>query len=387
MKKKICVFISNRANYSSIKSVMLEIKKNPKLELQLILGSSAILDRFGSVKNDIIKDGFKPDFLINILVEGSSPSTMAKSTGLAMIELSSIFSKIRPDVALTVGDRFENMAFALTAAYMNIIVAHTMGGETSGTIDESIRHAITKFAHLHFPATKDAANRIIKMGEDPKRVFLVGCPRVDLVKQILRKPSKKILKNLFHKDGVGQPFDINQPFLLISQHPVTTEFGLGEKQIMTTLNAISKINLPAIILWPNPDAGSDDISRGIRKWREKDLAKNMYFFKNLNVEKYIHLMNKTVCLVGNSSSGIREGAFIGTPVVNIGTRQDTRMCGSNVIHSEYNVDKILAAIKKQISLKKYNRQNIYGNGTASKKIISQILKNINHISVQKNITY
>ena len=366
---------------------MLEIKRNPKLELQLILGSSAILDRFGSVKNDIIKDGFKPDFLIDILVEGSSPSTMAKSTGLAMIELSSIFSKIRPDVALTVGDRFENMAFALTAAYMNIIVAHTMGGETSGTIDESIRHAITKFAHLHFPATKDAANRIIKMGEDPKRVFLVGCPRVDLVKQILIKSSKKILKDLFHKDGVGQPFDINQPFLLISQHPVTTEFGLGEKQIMTTLNAISKINLPAIILWPNPDAGSDDISRGIRKWREKDLAKNMYFFKNLNVEKYIHLMNKTVCLIGNSSSGIREGAFIGTPVVNIGTRQDTRLCGSNVIHSEFNEDKILAAIKKQISKKKYSRQNIYGNGNASKKIISQILKNINHIRVQKNITY
>jgi UDP-hydrolysing UDP-N-acetyl-D-glucosamine 2-epimerase len=387
MKKKICVFISNRANYSSIKSVMLEIKRNPKLELQLILGSSAILDRFGSVKNDIIKDGFKPDFLIDILVEGSSPSTMAKSTGLAMIELSSIFSKIRPDVALTVGDRFENMAFALTAAYMNIIVAHTMGGETSGTIDESIRHAITKFAHLHFPATKDAANRIIKMGEDPKRVFLVGCPRVDLVKQILRKSSKKILKDLFHKDGVGQPFDINQPFLLISQHPVTTEFGLGEKQIMTTLNAISKINLPAIILWPNPDAGSDDISRGIRKWREKDLAKNMYFFKNLNVAKYIHLMNKTVCLIGNSSSGIREGAFIGTPVVNIGTRQDTRLCGSNVIHSEFNEDKILAAIKKQISKKKNSRQNIYGNGNASKKIISQILKNINHIKVQKNITY
>ena len=387
MKKKICIFISNRANYSSIKCVLQEIKKNKKLELQLILGSSAILDRFGSVKNDIIKDGFKPNFLISILVEGSTPSTMAKSAGLAMIELSSIFSKIKPDIALTVGDRFENMAFALTAAYMNIVVAHTMGGETSGTIDESIRHAITKFSHLHFPATKDAAKRIIKMGEDPKKVFLVGCPRIDLVKQILKTPSKEVLKNLFQKDGVGEPFDINQPFLLISQHPVTTEFGSGEKQIIMTLNAISKINLPSIILWPNPDAGSDDISRGIRKWREKGLAKNMYFFKNLSVEKYIHLMNKTSCLIGNSSSGIREGAFIGTPVLNIGTRQNTRLSGSNVVHANYDTNKIFIAIKKQILVKKYKKKNIYGDGTASKKIVSKILEQINYVNVQKKITY
>jgi UDP-hydrolysing UDP-N-acetyl-D-glucosamine 2-epimerase len=384
MKRNICVFISNRANYSSIKCVLQKIKINKKLNLQLILGSGAILDKYGHVSTLIKKDGFNSNFELNILVQGSTPETMTKTAGLALIELSTIIKKIKPDIAIVVGDRYENMSFAMAAAYMNIKIIHTMGGEVSGTIDESIRHAITKFSHIHFTASKDAYQRVIKMGENPKNVFQVGCPRIDLVKQVLKK--KINLSNIF-ESGVGEKFDINKPFLIVSQHPVTTEYKYANQQILETLKALNKTNLPAIVLWPNPDAGSEDIARGIRRWRELGLAKKMHFFKNIEIEKYIHLLNKTVCLVGNSSSGIREGAFIGVPVVNIGTRQNKRLRGKNVIDVNCNHKDIFRAILKQIKIKKYKKENIYGSGNASKKIVDILIKKIERIPVQKEISY
>jgi UDP-hydrolysing UDP-N-acetyl-D-glucosamine 2-epimerase len=384
MKRNICVFISNRANYSSIKCVLQKIKINKKLNLQLILGSGAILDKYGHVSTLIKKDGFNSNFELNILVQGSTPETMTKTAGLALIELSTIIKKIKPDIAIVVGDRYENMSFAMAAAYMNIKIIHTMGGEVSGTIDESIRHAITKFSHIHFTASKDAYQRVIKMGENPKNVFQVGCPRIDLVKQVLKK--KINLSNIF-ESGVGEKFDINKPFLIVSQHPVTTEYKYANQQILETLKALNKTNLPAIVLWPNPDAGSEDIARGIRRWRELGLAKKMHFFKNIEIEKYIHLLNKTVCLVGNSSSGIREGAFIGVPVVNIGTRQNKRLRGKNVIDVNCNHKDIFRAILKQIKIKKYKKENIYGSGNASKKIVDILIKKSERIPVQKEISY
>ena len=162
------------------------------------------------------------------------------------------------------------MATTLASAYMNIPLAHTMGGEVSGTIDESIRHAITKFSNFHFPASKDAEERIIKLGENTDSVFCVGCPRIDLVSEIIHKNDNLEMKNVFEK-GVGREFDLNEKFLILSQHPVTTEFGDGESQIRTTLESIQEIGIPALVLWPNADAGSNDISRGIRKWRENEL--------------------------------------------------------------------------------------------------------------------
>ena len=190
--KKICTVIGSRANYSSIKSAMRAIKDHPELELQLVCVASALLDRYGQVVNLIERDGFRVDEKLHILVEGETPATMVKSTGMGLIELSSVFDRLRPDVVITVGDRFETMATTLAAAYMNIPVAHTMGGEVSGTIDESIRHAVTKFAHIHFPASRDAAERIIKLGERSETVFRVGCPRIDLVAEILNRDGNGI---------------------------------------------------------------------------------------------------------------------------------------------------------------------------------------------------
>ena len=300
--RKICVVVGSRANYSSIKSAMRAIAQHPDLELALVVGASAVLDRYGSVVDLIERDGFSPVARIHMLIEGETPATMAKSTGLGLIELSSVFDRIKPDVVLTVGDRFETMATTLAAAYMNIPVAHTMGGEVSGTIDESIRHAVTKFAHIHFPASSDALERIIQLGERPEHVHLVGCPRIDLVAEILAQDNE-VGGDIF-REGVGPSFSLDGPFLLVSQHPVTTEYGTGEEQITATLEATEQIGLPAIVLWPNADAGSEDIARGMRKWREHGRAGHMHFFKNLPVDTYVRLLRRAACLVGNSSSGI-----------------------------------------------------------------------------------
>lgn len=382
--RKICVVVGSRANYSSIKSVMSAIKAHPNLKLQVVAAASAVLDRYGAVIDHMEADGFTVDARVYSLIEGDTPATMAKSTGLGLIELPTIFQSLQPDVVLTVGDRFETMATALAAAYMNIPIAHTMGGEVSGTIDESIRHAVTKFSHIHFPASKGAAERLLKLGEREQDVYLVGCPRMDIVAEILEQ-LKNSSDSQIHLEGVGDKVDINKPFLIVSQHPVTTEYGEGERQIWDTLLAVKDTGLPAIVLWPNPDAGSDDISRGIRKWREQGKGESMLFLKNLPVEDYIKLMSKTACLVGNSSSGIREGAFIGAPVVNIGSRQHARERGNNVIDVGHNKTEIFDALMRQIKFGHHQSDVVYGDGTAGKKI-ADILSKCTW-KIQKTISY
>jgi UDP-hydrolysing UDP-N-acetyl-D-glucosamine 2-epimerase len=382
--RKVAIFVGSRANYSSIKSVLAAIQRHPDLELLLLVGASALLERYGSVVDLIEQDGFEVAARVYMLVEGETPSTMAKSTGLGLLELTAHFEQMRPDVVVTVGDRFETMATTLAASYMNIPVAHTMGGEISGTIDESIRHAVTKFAHIHFPASADARDRIIRLGEVPEHVHLVGCPRIDLVADILSKPMVCLQPALFD-EGVGGELDLDQPFILVSQHPVTTEYGEGEAQITMTLEAISELDLPAIVLWPNADAGSDSIARGIRKWRERKCDGRMRFFKNLSTESYVSLMRRTSCLVGNSSSGIREGAFIGTPVVNIGSRQTARERGNNVLDVPYDKSKIREAIVRQMSHGTYAMEAIYGDGRAGQRIADILSTEV--VDIQKRITY
>ena len=384
MLKKICFVLGSRANYSSIKTVMFEIQKDSMFDLQLILTTSSILSRYGDISEMIKNDGFKVNEKIFTLIEGETPSTMAKSTGLGLIEISSCFARLKPDLVFVVGDRFETMSSALAASYMNIPIAHTMGGEVTGTIDESIRHSLTKLSHIHFPASKDAAMRVERLGERKKSIFNVGCPRIDFVKEVLTQ-KKEIDKRILSK-GVGEKIDINNPFLILSYHPVTTEYGQTDKQMKIILSVIDEIQYPTIILWPNADAGSADIAKVIRIFREKNKLTNARFFKNLPTETYIQMLNKTYCLIGNSSSGIREGNFIGVPCVNIGTRQQGRERGNNVIDVDLNKTKIINAILKQIKVKKYKQGNVYGNGDAAKRII-KVLKNMKSIDIQKKISY
>lgn len=385
-KRRVFVFLGSRANYSSLKSVMKYINDSEKFELFLVVGASAILDKYGEVINLVEKDGFHVNEKLYMIIEGETPETMAKSTGLGLIELSGILMKYKPDFTLLVGDRFEMLSAAIASAYNNIPIVHTMGGEVSGSIDESIRHAITKLAHIHFPANELARKRILQMGENEDFVFNFGCPRIDTVKEILNNPFQiEEMNKYIRLIGVGDVFNIDNKFLLLSQHPVTTEYGEGKNQISETLKAVREIsierNVPVLVLWPNSDAGSDDVSSGIRIFREKYDEKNFHYFKNIPLESYIWLMEKTLCLVGNSSSGIREGAFIGTPVVNIGTRQNDRARGKNVLDTDYKYKEIKNAIETQIKHGKYISENIYGDGNAGKQIV-EVLEDID-VKIQK----
>jgi UDP-hydrolysing UDP-N-acetyl-D-glucosamine 2-epimerase len=364
---------------------MRAVQAHPELRLQIIVGASALLDRFGSVVDVIERDGFTPDARVNMIVEGETPVTMAKSTGLGLLELPTLFELLKPDVVVTVGDRFETMATAVAGAYMNIPLAHTMGGEVTGTIDESIRHAITKLAHVHFPANQEAAERILRLGEDPDTVHVVGCPRIDLVADVLRNGSAALDADWLDREGVGGHISTDEPFLLVSQHPVTTEYGQAERQITETLMALHELQMPTVMLWPNVDAGSEDVSRGMRKFRERYKPEYIRFYKNFPVEAYLRLMRNAACLVGNSSASIREGAFIGTPAVNIGTRQDGRERGPNVIDVGYERGAIVDAIRRQLAHGPYTPAHLYGDGRAGERIADLLSRAPLH--VQKRIQY
>ena len=383
--KKVCVVVGSRANYSSIKSVMHAVQDHPDLQLQVVAGASALLDRFGAVVETVEADGFIPDARVLMIIEGETPTTMAKSTGLGLLELPTVFDNLQPDVVVTVGDRFETMATAIAAAYMNIPLAHTMGGEISGTIDENIRHAVTKLSHIHFPANQDAAERIIRMGENPSVVHVVGCPRIDLVAEIADENNRLPERAWLEYEGVGGQINLEEPFLLVSQHPVTTEYGDGEHQITETLMAIHELQMPTIMLWPNVDAGSEDVARGMRKFREHYEHDYIRFYKNFSVETYVRLMKRCACKIGNSSASIREGPYLGMPAENVGTRQIDRERGANVIDVGYDRGQIVDAVKKQIQHGPYPSEPIYGDGHAGKRI-ADILA-VADFNINKRMTY
>ena len=378
-KIKICTIINSRANYGRIHSFLDAAKRNSKIDLTIILGSSAVLQKYGDISPILKKDGFKIYKKIYNIVETDTPSGMAKSTALLIVELTSIFEDLKPDYVVSVADRYENLAQAIAASYLNIPVVHTQGGELTGSIDESVRHSITKLAHIHFPSTLKAKKNLLQLGEDPSKIFMVGCPSLDFIDKI----DKNLGKNFFKKNlGLGSQIDQKKPYLTIVQHPVTTEYGSGLEQITNTLKAVCSLDIQKIWLWPNIDAGSDQISKALRTFKDKGISNftKVRFYKNFSDKDYIRLINNTSCLVGNSSSAIREGSYLGVPSVNIGTRQNFRERGENVIDVNYNKNEILNAIKKHLKKnKKYKRSYLYGKGNAGmmmNKILTKVKVNV-----------
>jgi UDP-hydrolysing UDP-N-acetyl-D-glucosamine 2-epimerase len=330
----------------------------------------------------IEQDGFEVTSRIYSIVEGENLTTMAKSVGLGVLELSTQFENLKPDIVLTVADRFETMATAIAASYMNIRVAHTQGGEITGSIDESVRHAITKLSHLHFTATDESRRRVIGMGENPEFVFNTGCPAIDAIVDV----DMTMPEDFFSRyGGVGHAIDPSHPYLVVLQHPVTTEFGSGFAQINATLEAVHAIGMPTVWLWPNVDAGSDDISKGLRMFRERHRDMPIHFVRNFSVEDYARLINRAACLVGNSSSGIREGAFLGVPTVNIGSRQQHRERSHNVIDAGYNAQEITAAIHQQLAHGRYTPDHLYGDGSSASRI-AKLMAEID-VPIQKTLQY
>ncbi len=375
--RKICVVTGNRAEYSKLKPVMKEIKKHSNLKLILIVTASHLLDDFGMTIDVIKNDGFKINAVARTVAAGEDLGSMVKSVGLCALEMPTLFDFYKPDVVLITGDRFDILGVAVSAAFMNIPVAHMEGGEVTGSVDESIRHAITKLSHIHFPATKKSAERIVRMGEKAEMVFNVGCPASDII--LSQKKSQNQIYKKYHLSE-------DKPFLIVIQHPVTTEYDYCKQQIRETLEAIFELKIKTIMLYPNVDAGSKDMVKEIRLF---NLAKNIEqldLYKHILFEDYVSLLSSAACVIGNSSSFIREACYFGTPVVNIGTRQNGREKGNNVINVKHDKDEIKKAVLRCIRHGKYPPQYIYGKGNSAQKItkiLSAIkLKNI----VQKKIT-
>jgi UDP-hydrolysing UDP-N-acetyl-D-glucosamine 2-epimerase len=383
--KKICVVVTARPSYSRIKTALEAIQNHPNLELQLVIAASALLDRYGTAVNYIEKDGFKISSKVYNVLEGESPMSMAKTTGLGILELSTVFNNLNPDLVITVADRFETMATAIAASYMNIPLVHVQGGEVTGNIDEKVRHSITKLADIHFAASSDAANRIIKMGESKDSVFVTGCPSIDLAKEIISKNPKLDFNPFERYGGVGRDMDITNGYIVVMQHPVTTEFKESRFQINETLKAVKALNLPTFFFWPNVDAGADGTSNGIRTFREMEKTENIHFFKNMEPKDFLRLLYNSKCLIGNSSVGVRECAYLGVPVVNIGTRQNGRERGKNIVDVNYNFSEILEAAKIQVSHGPFEPDLLYGNGNSGTQI-AELLYSINP-TISKKITY
>jgi UDP-hydrolysing UDP-N-acetyl-D-glucosamine 2-epimerase len=383
-KRKICVVVTARPSYSRIKTALNAIQAHPGLELQLVVAASALLDRYGSAVNFIEKDGFHVAAKVFNVLEGENLTAAAKTTGIGILELSSVFENLRPDIVVTIADRFETMATAVSAAYINIPLAHIQGGEVTGNIDEKVRHSITKLADYHFVASDDALKRVLKLGENPEFVFNTGCPSIDIAKGVLEDSEE--LFDVFEKySGSGKKQKLKDGYVVVMQHPVTTEYNESRQHIETTLEALSEIKKPVLWFWPNVDAGADGTSKGIRVFREVKDASNFHFFKNMEPNDFLKLLKHADCLIGNSSVGIRECAYIGVPVVNIGTRQAGRERAVNVIDCDYQKEQILDAIKKQMLHGKYPSDNIYGAGQSGAKI-AQLLAEV-PLQFDKKITY
>ena len=385
MRRKVCVVITARPSYSRIRSALEAIRSHPKLELQLVVAASALLERYGNAHTVIEKEGFTIDRRVFMILEGENLVTSAKSTGLGLAELATVFYDLQPDVVVTIADRFETIATAIAASYMNIPLLHIQGGEITGSIDEKVRHAVTKLADLHFVASKKAAERVVRMGERPEAVYVTGCPSIDVAREAIAGPRLDFTTIYQKYGGVGKQMDLANGYVVVLQHPVTTEYSESRAHVEETLFAIRDCDLPALWFWPNVDAGSDGTSKGIRAFREDHRDLPMHFFKNFPPEEFLQLLHASSCIVGNSSVAIRECSYLGVPAVNIGSRQQGRDRGGNVVDVGYQRQAILEAILLQSRKGRLKQDLLYGDGFAGEKIADLLAETT--LTVQKRLAY
>lgn len=368
--RKIAVVTGTRAEYGLLKNTLTRIKENRNLELQLIVTGTHLSENFGYTIDEILEDGFKVDEEIPILMSSTSKGTIPKEMGLLMIQLSQIFGRLEPDFLLILGDRYETFAVASTAMTMNIPIAHISGGEvTEGAIDEQIRHAITKMAHIHFPGAEVYSQNIINMGEESWRVFNTGDPGIENIK----------LTNFLSMEELKKELDVevDEQTLLITYHPVTLERALLSYQIQNLINALSMLKKKMIITYPNADNGGDYIIQKMEEFAKAN--SNVYLFKNLGILRYLSVMKLCGAVVGNSSSALVEAPYLKIPAVNIGNRQKGRLMADNIISCSNQCDDIINAINKSLSNEFKEKvkmvKSLYGEGNTSEKIV-EILEKI-----------
>lgn len=383
MKRKIAVVTGTRAEYGILYPVLKAVEAEPSLELSLVVTGMHLSHEFGYTVKEIEDDGFGIDAKVDMLLSGDSPESMAKTIGLGIIGMAQTWGQLKPDIILVLGDRVEPLAAAIAGAYMNILLAHIHGGDSPRAgLDEYARHAITKLSHIHFPATEKSAERIVKMGEDERRVHMVGSPALDV---ILNEPliSAEVLARKF---GI----DSSKPLILLVQHPLTTEVEKAAGQMRETLQAIIEVGYPTVLVYPNSDAGGRRMIEVIKEYERYSFIKT---FESLPRKDYLSLMKVARVMVGNSSSGIIDAPSFGLPVVNIGTRQEGRERGKNIIDVGHSKQEIVKAIGRALTDRDFLEEvrkceSPYGDGKASRRI-AEILSKIETTPelIRKKITY
>ena len=383
-KRKICVVVTARPSYSRIRTALKAINEHPDLELQLVVAASALLDRYGNAIQAIERDGFTIAQRVYMVLEGENLVTSAKSTGIGLSELATVFDNLKPDAVVTIADRYETLATAVAASYMNIPVVHVQGGEVTGSIDEKVRHAVTKLANLHLVSTNLAAERVRRLGEEPDSIFVTGCPSIDIAAEVAARPAMDF--DPFVKyGGVGPTTDLSRGYVVVMQHPVTTEYEEARQQVDETLYAVKNFGVPVLWFWPNVDAGSDGTSKGIRVFREKEDPPNFHLFRNMSPEDFLRLLCGATAIVGNSSVAIRECSYLGVPAVNIGSRQLGRERGQNVIDVDHDRKEISDAVQTHMKRGKPKRDLLYGDGKAGGRIADRL--STVELKIEKRLTY
>jgi UDP-hydrolysing UDP-N-acetyl-D-glucosamine 2-epimerase len=366
-RRRVCFPITSRAYYGRSQLLIRKLHEHPGIDLQLMLGGSILLDKYSQhIADDIERGGFAISTSYFNVIEGGNHVAMAKTACLTALEFTNGFHSIDPDIVVICGDRFEQLAIAMAAAYLNKTIAHIEGGDVTGSIDESVRHAITKLAHLHFVTNADAERRVLAMGEEPRYVFNTGSLDLEVASQV----TTELTNERVNSYGVGHAVDITRPFLIVIQHPVTTETD-NRAHLETTMRAIADVDMPAIWFWPNADAGTGEMSESIRHFREhhEAITDKIRFITNVPVDEFIALLRRAACLAGNSSAGIKECSYLGTPVVNIGGRQHGRLHGDHVMHAPYDAHAIASAIRAQLRHGAYARSEVYYKPDASQTIV------------------
>lgn len=365
--RKICFLTGSRGEWGYIRPILKAIEADPDLDYQIIATHMHLLPEFGMTVQEIQKNGFRIDEKLYMTMDGYTSHTMVKSLGLLLLELPTTLQRLKPEILLLAGDRGEQLMGAIAAGHLGIPVAHIQAGELSGNIDGIVRHSITKLAHIHFAANKIFADRVRKMGEQDFRVFNTGAPQLD-----------EMVNGVYTQVGeLNRKFNLSDQeiFLLAVQHPVTEEEEFANRHVSITLKALNKTKLKTIMIYPNADAGSQEIRKALANSR----GNNIFLFRNLSREDYLGLMRCASVIVGNSSSGILEAPTFGLPCVNIGNRQKGRPQAENVINVGYDESAIFDAIQQALSadFKEKCSQcvNPYGDGQSALKIVN-ILKSI-----------
>ncbi|MCF2165522.1 UDP-N-acetylglucosamine 2-epimerase [Halobacterium salinarum] len=368
MVKKLVTFLTTRAQYARIKTVLLGLQRSPEFSLEVVLSGGATVHDYGDLRPVLEGDGVDIDHELTNLLDGGSPVAQAKTTGLELIEYSSVINRSDADALILTGDRFETMAATLAASYQNVPVCHFEGGEITGSVDDKVRHATTKMSDYHFVSTERSEKIVRSLGEHPDTIYRTGCPSIDIAAEIEQNRADNYDPQEEY-GGVGDRVNVDEPYIVVQYHPIPTKYQSNYEKTRSLVNAVDKSDVNVFWFWPNMDAGTDQVSKAIREYREAESPDGVRFFINLEPEDYLTLVSNAACVVGNSSVGIRECSYFGTPVVNVGSRQSNRERGPNVVDVECEMLAIKEALRSQIEHGEYDSSFIYGSGEASSKII------------------